>query len=95
VLKLTECTAQIGVLFQVLAVAGHQEPGQALRAYEAGLQSLLPPTLRPKYSPPGADWEQALEDALLRLRGLHPVARKSRASPTTDDCRRPRRTCCA
>lgn len=76
-LKLTDCTAEIGVLFQVLTVAGQRDATQARRAFDAGLQSLIPPTLRPKFAVPGADWDQALDAALLRLRGLHPVARKS------------------
>lgn len=56
----------------VLAVAGHEDPDDARRAYAAGITRLLPGS-PPPYDPPrlaGTGWSRPLDRALARLDGL-------------------------
>ena len=63
-----------------MAFASQSDEARARRAYDGGVENLLPPTLRPAYRQPPAQWAQVLDAALEQLRGLHPVARKSLAT---------------
>jgi hypothetical protein len=76
-LKLTDCTVAIATLFATLARAGDDDPACAALAYDAGLRLFLPPTLRPAFRQPGAQWMTELDAAFAQLRCLHPVNRKT------------------
>jgi hypothetical protein len=76
-LKLTDCTAAIATLIAALAHAGDGDPACAALAYDAGLCSFLPSTLRPVFRQPGAQWMSELDAAFAQLRTLHPVNRKT------------------
>jgi Zn-dependent protease with chaperone function len=66
--------AELALLLAVLAKAGHSDPQPARRAYEAGLQLLLPGA-RPEYSPP-VNWAVPLDLALNKLDRLMPAAKE-------------------
>ena len=73
-LKIDEVTAQLQVVFSTLAQQGASNETQARRAYEMGMQHLLP-RYRPPYQPV-ADWPKSLDPALLRLDRLLPAAKE-------------------
>lgn len=79
-LKLTDCVAAIAVTANTLAIAGHSDDAQARRAFKLGMQTLLPPVLRPRFVPARELWAEELDAALLKLRDLQPVARKALAA---------------
>lgn len=72
---LAAASADIAVLFAVVAREGAADDPDARRAYEAGM-SLVLPRDRPPFSPP-ADWPVALDGALNRLAVLHPFAKRA------------------
>jgi Zn-dependent protease with chaperone function len=73
-LKIDQVTAQLQIVFSTLAQQGASNETQARRAYEMGMQHLLP-RYRPPYEPV-ADWPKALDPALLRLDRLLPAAKE-------------------
>lgn len=73
-LSLSAVAGDLQVLFSVLAQHGHGDEVAARRAYEAGMQQLLP-RQRPAYSMP-AHWSRLLDLALSRLDRLAPVAKE-------------------
>jgi Zn-dependent protease with chaperone function len=72
---LDRVSADLGVLFAVIAHAGASDERQARQAYEAGMQKLLP-RHRPEYLVP-PNWPAALDVAFSRLEALHPVAKEA------------------
>jgi Zn-dependent protease with chaperone function len=75
-LGLEECAAELGTLFAVIASAGRDDVVDARRAYERGLEALLPRE-RPGYAAPDARaWPAALDRALGRLAQLQPAAKE-------------------
>ena len=73
-LALNAVTADLQVLFSVLARNGHQDEPTARRAYEAGMHQLLPRE-RPAYSL-AMNWPLQLDQALSRLDQLVPAAKE-------------------
>lgn len=73
-LTLNAVSADLQVLFSVLAQHGHQDESEARRAYEAGMHHLLPRE-RPAYAAP-ANWAHQLDIALSRLDQLVPAAKE-------------------
>jgi Zn-dependent protease with chaperone function len=65
---------ELQTVFAVLAQHGHAADASARRAYEAGLQSVLPRE-RPGYSVP-ANWPATLDVALSRLDRLAPAGKE-------------------
>jgi len=65
---------ELQTVFAVLAQHGHADQAAARRAYEAGLQSVLPRE-RPAYTVP-ANWPATLDLALSRLDRLAPAAKE-------------------
>ena len=74
-LTLEDAAAQIHVLFATLARAGAADEQQARRAYEVGMQTLLP-LRRPPYVS-YADWPARLSAALPALQQLQPFAKQA------------------
>jgi Zn-dependent protease with chaperone function len=66
--------AELALALAVLAQAGQSDATQARRAYEAGMQLLLPGA-RPEYSVP-SNWPLALDLALNKLDRLMPAAKE-------------------
>lgn len=62
---------ELQVLFSVLAMHGSEDPGQASRAYEAGMAEMLP-GIHPAFAKPG-HWPPRLDRALTRLDRLKPA----------------------
>lgn len=73
-LPLNAVSADLQILFSVLAQNGHQNENEARRAYEAGMHHLLPRE-RPAYAAPG-NWSHQLDVALSRLDKLVPPAKE-------------------
>ncbi|MFL6618511.1 MAG: M48 family metallopeptidase [Povalibacter sp.] len=73
-LPLRSVTAELQVLFSVLAQHGHQNEIEARRAYEAGMHLLLPRE-RPDYAG-AANWPAQLDVALSKLDRLVPLAKE-------------------
>lgn len=73
-LPLNAVSADLQVLFSVLAQHGHRNESEARRAYEAGMHHLLPRN-RPAYAAPD-NWAQQLDVALSRLDRLLPLAKE-------------------
>lgn len=73
-LTLDAAHGDLQVVFSVLARNGHDDHAAALRAYEAGMQHLLP-RHRPYYAPP-QNWPALLDKALDRLDRLMPAAKE-------------------
>lgn len=73
-LTLDAVTGDLQVLISVLAQHGHQDDSAARRAYEAGMQQLLPQK-RPDFSS-SDHWPQQLDAALNRLDQLAPMAKE-------------------
>lgn len=73
-LTLNAVSADLQVLFSVLAQHGHQNESEARRAYEAGMHHLLPRE-RPAYAAP-ANWAHQLDVALSRLDQLAPAGKE-------------------
>jgi Zn-dependent protease with chaperone function len=67
-------TAELAILFAVLAQAGAADPAQARIAYEAGMAWLLPRD-RPEFAPQ-QNWSPRLDAALNRLDRLLPAAKE-------------------
>jgi Zn-dependent protease with chaperone function len=67
-------SAQLQVLFSVLAQHGHDNEAEARRAYEAGMYHLLP-RQRPAFVA-STHWPQQLDMALSRLDALMPAAKE-------------------
>jgi len=61
-------------LFSVLAMQGSEDETEARRAYEIGMESLLP-GIRPPFVKPG-HWPPKLDEALTRLDRLQPAAKE-------------------
>lgn len=73
-LALNAVSAELQILFSVLAQHGHQNESEARRAYEAGMHHLLPRE-RPAYAAP-ANWSHQLDLALNRLDRLASVGKE-------------------
>ena len=74
-LALDACSAELGVLFAVIARRGASDGTAARRAYERGLGALMPRE-RPDYrEPDDARWPAELTAALLKLRDLAPAGK--------------------
>jgi Zn-dependent protease with chaperone function len=71
---LAECSAQLGVVFAVLARHGARNDVEARQAYEAGIAPLLPRT-RPAYSVID-NWPQPFDHALDGLCELQVIAKQ-------------------
>jgi Zn-dependent protease with chaperone function len=67
-------TAELQVLFSVLAQQGHTNETDARRAYESGMHHLLPRE-RPSFAIP-INWAQQLDAALSRLDRLAPAGKE-------------------
>ena len=67
-------SAELQVLFSVLAAHGSEDEAEARRAYEAGMAELLPRE-RPAYARPG-HWAPRLDHALTRLDSLQPAGKE-------------------
>ena len=65
---------ELQVLFSVLAMLGSEDETEARRAYEIGMESMLP-GIRPPYAKPG-HWPPRLDQALTRLDRLQPAAKE-------------------
>jgi hypothetical protein len=65
---------ELQVLFSVLAVHGSEDETEARRAYEIGMESMLP-GIRPPFAKPG-HWPPRLDQALTRLDRLQPAAKE-------------------
>jgi len=74
-LTLKEVTAEVQVLFVVLANFGGADEVDARRAYEAGMHTLYPMD-RPPYAAV-EPWPRRLGEALQRLEKLHPFGKKA------------------
>ena len=72
-LRLARVQNEAATLLAVMALHGHAEEEQARRAFQQGLNALLPQAALP-YAPP-ADWVEALDEALPVLDRLEPVAK--------------------
>jgi hypothetical protein len=73
-LKLDQVSAELQIVLATLAEHGTTDPAQARRAYEIGMQHLLP-RVRPPYQPvPG--WAPALDRALQCLDRLAPAGKE-------------------
>lgn len=73
-LPLNAVSADLQVLFAVLAHHGHRNENEARRGYEAGMHHLLPRE-RPGYAAP-QNWSQQLDVALSRLDQLAPAGKE-------------------
>jgi hypothetical protein len=73
-LTLSAVARELQVVFAVLAQQGHASETEARRAYEAGLQRLLPRD-RPAFAPV-VDWQRPMDVALSRLDALAPLAKE-------------------
>jgi len=65
---------ELQTLFSVLAMHGSEDETEARRAYEIGMESLLP-GIRPPFAKPG-HWLPKLDQALTRLDRLQPAAKE-------------------
>ncbi|MGE0031592.1 MAG: M48 family metallopeptidase [Steroidobacteraceae bacterium] len=65
---------ELQVLFSVLAMHGSEDETEARRAYEIGMESMLP-GIRPPFARPG-HWPPRLDQALTRLDRLQPAAKE-------------------
>ena len=65
---------ELQTLFSVLAMHGSEDETEARRAYEIGMESLLP-GIRPPFAKPG-HWLPKLDQALTRLDRLQPEAKE-------------------
>ena len=65
---------ELQVLFSVLAMHGSEDETEARRAYEIGMESMLP-GIRPPFAKPG-HWPPRLDQALTRLDRLQPAAKE-------------------
>lgn len=65
---------ELQTLFSVLAMHGSEDETEARRAYEIGMESLLP-GIRPPFARPG-HWPPKLDQALTRLDRLQPAAKE-------------------
>lgn len=72
--SLEASAGDLQVLFSVLAAHGHADAAEARRAYDAGLQRLLP-RQQPGFALP-ASWPAALDAALNRLDRLAPAGKQ-------------------
>lgn len=72
--SLAAAAGDLQVLFSVIASSGHRDPAEARRAYEAGIQGLLP-RQRPDFAVP-THWPPALDAALNRLDRLAPAGKQ-------------------
>ncbi len=73
-LKTPQVERELRDLYAILAHHGHGDAERARRAYALGLHEALP-AARPDYSPP-ADWQAALDGALLKLDRLCPAGKE-------------------
>ncbi len=73
-LTLDRVNADLQILFSVLAQHGHEDMTAARRAYEAGMQRVLP-GVRPPFAS-SDNWSQQLDVALNRLDQLVPMAKQ-------------------
>jgi len=73
-LTLSAARDELQVLFSVLALHGSEDEAEARRAYEIGMESLLP-GIRPPFARQG-HWPPRLDRALSRLDGLQPAAKE-------------------
>ncbi len=65
---------QLQILFSTLAMHGSEDEAEARRAYEAGMQELLP-AIHPPFARLG-HWPPRLDQALTRLDRLQPIAKE-------------------
>jgi Zn-dependent protease with chaperone function len=65
---------ELQILFSILAMHGSEDETEARRAYEIGMEELLP-RLRPPFKREG-HWPPRLDHALTRLDGLQPAAKE-------------------
>ena len=72
--RLADVAPQAVILFAVIAEAGHAHPGEALRAYLAGLSHVFP-RLNASYAPP-ADLSAALDEVWPVLDLLEPYGKE-------------------
>jgi Zn-dependent protease with chaperone function len=73
-LKLEDVRDDIALLLAVFAHVGHADAREAARAFQRGLNAALPRVTMPYVAP--TDWPQRLDQALLRLDRLLPMARQ-------------------
>ena len=71
---LSALRGELQVLFSVLAMHGSEDETEARRAYEIGMESMLP-GIRPPFAKPG-HWPPRLDQALTRLDRLQPAAKE-------------------
>lgn len=72
--RLPEVAAQVADVLAILAEHGHEDEDSARRAFQLGMQEVLP-AARMAYRPP-TDWAQALDRALPRLDLLAPAGKE-------------------
>jgi hypothetical protein len=65
---------ELQILFSILAMHGSEDDTAAQRAYEIGMEELLP-RVRPPFKREG-HWPPRLDHALTRLDGLQPAAKE-------------------
>jgi Zn-dependent protease with chaperone function len=73
-LTLTAAQNELQILFSILAMHGSEDETEAQRAYEIGMEELLPRN-RPPFKREGY-WPPRLDHALTRLDGLQPAAKE-------------------
>lgn len=73
-LKLVECKEEALLVLGVLAAFGHDSDKEAERAFQLGLQEMLP-NLDARYMRPG-DWQRRLDEALAQLDRLAPAGKE-------------------
>jgi Zn-dependent protease with chaperone function len=72
--KLIDCKEQALLVLELLAEFGHDDAASATRAFQLGVQEMLP-DLDARYAPPG-DWQAQLDSALAQLDRLAPAGKE-------------------
>ncbi len=72
--KLSHCREQLADLFAVIAQHGHDDTASARRAFQAGLERVLP-TIKFEYNPP-QNWTGALDRAFAPLDAVDPIGKQ-------------------
>ena len=72
--KLVDCRESVILVLTVLAAFGHDDTVGATRAFQLGLSAVLPDATD-RYEPP-TDWQDRLDQALVRLDRLAPAGKE-------------------